>query len=252
MSHTAARFGPVLAGLALLGATGCSYSGGRVHTPADVALLPIEVGKLAAKIANSSSNPGARAIEEPDPGVFVCPTFMRAARRQPAAPPSPPDAAVVVFVRPSDSKGDIDVVIAEDQPGDDGVPRFLGQSRAASYFEVTLPPGEHRFMAWAYDTAALRATLAPGKKYYVEVALDFGWDPHSRLSAVKPSSKTWKKLPTWLAEGNRLVPDEHRGQDCLSSRPRKTAEQTLRSRAVLAGYDASDLAERTLRSEDGE
>jgi hypothetical protein len=83
-------------------------------------------------------------------------------------------------------------------------------------------------------------------------ALDFGWPAHTRLSAVSPSRKSWKKLPEWLAESAAQVPDERRGQECLTRSSGKLADWSERARVALAHYNASDLAERTLRSEDGQ
>lgn len=183
--------------------------------------------------------------------TLACPTSMKSARRDKAVPTAP-DMAVVVFVRPSDARSDTDVIVVDDAAPSGGAARFLGQSQAAAYFAVTVAPGEHRFLGWANDAAGLRAALLPGKRYYVEVALDFGLPAHTRLSAVSPSGKTWKKLPDWLAESAAQVPDEPSGQACLNLSPRKLADWTGRARAALAHYDASDLAERTLRPEDGQ
>jgi hypothetical protein len=246
-----ARRGAALVGLALSGSTGC---GGGARGVGGLVMLPVDVARTTSALVRAGRDqhsPRPPAEPETDAGPFTCPSAMKAAPRQPAAP-APPDAAVVVFLRPSDSKDDIDVLVVEDDEHGGGPARFLGQSRASSSFEVTLPPGEHRFLAWAYDAAALRATLAPGKRYYVEVALDFGWTSHTRLSAVTPSRKTWKKLPTWLAEAHPLVLDEPRGQACLTRGSNRADDLSRRARAALAQYDASDLAERTLRAEDGE
>jgi hypothetical protein len=181
---------------------------------------------------------------------LACPTSMKAARSK-ERPVAPADKAVVVFVRPSDARADTEVIVVDDGEAGGGA-RFLGQSQASSFFAVTVAPGEHRFLAWANDAAGLRATLAPGKRYYVEVAVDFGIPSHTRLSAVGPSRKSWRKLPEWLGGSAALVPDEGRGQACLALESKRLAEWVTRSRAALAGYDASDLAERTLAAGDGE
>src|SRR5689334_11749984 len=80
-----------------------------------------------------------------------------------------PAAATVVFVRPSRIGGAITSVIATT----DG--RFLGESQAKSYFVARLPPGDHLLVSWSESTPAMRASLAAGMIYYVEVAPKMGW-----------------------------------------------------------------------------
>jgi hypothetical protein len=224
----------------LTGPLGC-HGGG-----AGLAISPIRV---------SSSEKPKEDWRDTHPEVWTdalaCPTSMKFARRE-SAVPSPPDMAVVVFIRPSDARSETDILVVDDQAPGGGGARFLGQSQAASYFAATVPPGEHTFLGWANDAAGLRATLVAGRRYYVEVALDFGWPTHARLSAISPARKTWKKLSGWLAESTPQAPDERRGQACLTQSPRKLADWTGRAHAVLTHYDASDLAERTLRPEDGQ
>src|SRR5262249_18473662 len=130
--------------------------------------------------------------------------------------------------------------------------RFLGDSLPESYFAVRVPAGEHVFVAWAENTAALRASLAPGRTYYVEVASKPGaWSARAHLLAITPRSETWKDVRTWLAESTQLGPNEPGGQAYLQSRSEDVAERLRRANEILREYDAKELEERTIRPDDG-
>lgn len=158
-----------------------------------------------------------------------------------------PDAATVIFVRPSAFAAAIKTTIF------DGHGRFLGESLPSSYFAVNVPPGDHVFVAWAENTAALRATLAPGRKYYIEVATKLGaLSARCHLLALTPRSESWAKVPLWLAESAQLVPDEIAGQSYLRSRPDELEERLRRAQEALTRYSAAELEARTLRPQDGQ
>lgn len=155
------------------------------------------------------------------------------------------DAAVVVFVRPSFLGTAVSTTIV-DRDG-----KFIGRNLSSSHFAVTLPPGEYVFVAWTHDAAALRATLAPGKRYYVEVGFDPGFGAfHTHFTAVKPGTDAWKKLPEWLADTRALVRDEAEKGRCI--RLGEDVDERLKGAIkVLEKLGGDDLAEHTLRPEDG-
>ncbi|MBW2522584.1 MAG: hypothetical protein JRI23_00345 [Deltaproteobacteria bacterium] len=168
---------------------------------------------------------------------------------QPATPVVPEprsDTALVVFVRPSAYAASIAMTIL------DGNGRFLGDSLAESYFAVQVPPGNHLFIGWAENTAAVQAHLAPGRTYYVEVAPRMGWwSARIQLLALTPGSENWGKLSEWLRESDFYVVDEARGQAYLRERSEDTRERIRRGNDILTEYDNEELAERTIRPEDG-
>jgi hypothetical protein len=157
-----------------------------------------------------------------------------------------PNMATVVFIRPSSYARSMKTTIL------DGRGTFLGDSLPKSHFAVLLPPGPHVFIAWAENTAALQATLLPGRVYFVEVAAKMGvLSARMHVLALTPRSENWAKVPEWLNETTQLVPDPAGGQAYLSSRPEDVQERIRRANEALSKYDAEELAERTLRPEDG-
>jgi hypothetical protein len=225
---------------AVLGSTACGpgTSFGLRFTGNNITTNPIAAG-----------DPGDPVAAKPEKtGLLMCPASMKGAR-SPLDVTPPSDAAVVVFLRPSSSQAETEALIVDDDDRIGVIGRFLGQSQATSYFAVTVAPGEHRFMAWAESAGALHATLAPGKKYYVEVVID---DDGTRLVALAPSRKGWNKVPAQLAASAPLIPNEQRGQTCLIQSTRAAGVWTERARTALRRYDPRELAEHTLRSEDGQ
>ncbi len=154
--------------------------------------------------------------------------------------------AQVVFIRPSAFAGNQLVTICDDQGG------FLGDSPPVSHFWVSLPPGQHTFIAWASDATALRADLAAGHTYFVEVALRAGsMRPRVELLAQKAHTKTFSLVPTWLAQTEQLQADRTAGQAALRSRHGDLTEGLQQGTAALAALDPSELEGRRLRPDDG-
>jgi hypothetical protein len=178
-------------------------------------------------------------------GCTASSDYMREAHA-PQALRATPDSAVVVFVRPSGfARGMRSTIL-------DGRGRFLGDSLPETYFAVRVPPGEHIFIAWAENTAALRASLAPGRTYYIEVAPKMGaLSARMHLLAITPRAESWGELRTWMDESKQTIPDEPSGQAYLASRSEDVAERLRRAAEILEEYDAGELADRTLAPADG-
>lgn len=156
------------------------------------------------------------------------------------------DTATVVFVRPSEFGGADRVTII------DGKGRFLGETMPASYFATKVPAGEHLFISWGENTSAVKATVAAGKVYYVEVTAPNGpRTPFVYLKAASLRSPAYGRVDSWLAKTQPLAPDEARGQADLQTRSSGVASAIARGNKVMAGYDASELPEQTLTAEDG-
>lgn len=177
-------------------------------------------------------------------GCTATSKYMRANSAPVAAPPA--DEATVVFVRPSSFAAAQLITVIDDHG------RFVGQSSKKSHFSVTVPAGPHVFIAWAENTAALKADLAPGKTYFVEVAPKLGgFSARAHLLALTPKSESWSKLPEWLAETAGYTPDPLAGQAFLDGRKEDTTERVRRGIDALAKYSPEELAERVIRPEDG-
>ncbi len=171
--------------------------------------------------------------------------YMRAASAHPVT--AAPQGATVVFLRPSGWAANMLATIL------DGSGRFLGDSLAESYFAVMVPPGEHIFVGWSENTAAMRATLAAGKVYYVEVSPRMGFaSARVQLLAITRRSDGWRNLQRWLAGSKQLEPDEAAGQAYLRSCQRDVEGRLRRAREILTEYNQEEMEARTLRPEDGQ
>jgi len=179
-------------------------------------------------------------------GCGVSSSYMHA--QTPAQPiAAAPDKATVVFLRPSGYGGRSKTTIL------DAHGQFLGEDWGATYFAAQVAPGEHVFLSWAENTAALRASLAPGKTYYIEVAPKMGFlSARVHLLAVTPRTPNWSKLRDWMSNSVQIVPDEAAGQAYLESRSADVEERVRRAKEALHKYSPEELDERTLRREDGQ
>jgi hypothetical protein len=161
------------------------------------------------------------------------------------------DSATVVFLRPwpGEVLGDFNVAIAVlDQDGN-----WLGDAIARSLFSVQLPPGEHMFVSWSTNTAAIMATLSAGRVYYVELygKASFVGEPETAMEALTPRNSDWKNLPDWLSGTRRLVPVPAAGKPYFEGRKQDAATRVNAARENWAGYNAGEKRLRTLEAEDG-
>ena len=179
-------------------------------------------------------------------GCFAATSPYMSAPRLPVPTVAPPNAAVVVFVRPSDFANNAVATILDDRGA------FLGDSLAESQFAVLLPPGPHVFLSWAENTAPITASLLPGRVYYVEVAPRPGfWKARVQLIAITPRSENWVELGTWISRSTQLVPDTLAGQQYLNERREDVEERIRRAHERLTQLSAEELNDRTLLPEDG-
>lgn len=177
-------------------------------------------------------------------GLLLTACVARAEGMVPLAQPLPDrpraDEAIVVFVRPSlYARRDLYRIYH-----DTGA--LLGVISARSWFFVRLRPGEHAFYADGENTSALRASVLPGRTYYVEVMSRFGvLSSRVQLKAIAPRFERWQYRYAWLAEAT-----------AYASYPRTELDEDARDvirggREMLSKYDAEELDERTLQPEDG-
>lgn len=170
--------------------------------------------------------------------------YMRTASGPVAAPAA--DSATVVFLRPSGMGTAIRTTILDNNG------TFLGDTLSSSYFAVKVPPGDHVFLAWAENTAALKATLAAGRTYYVKVSPRMGaLSARMQLLAIKRGGEDWPKVKEWMGK-KHLEADAARGQAFLDGRKDDVAKRIARANEILKEYDPKELEERTLLEADGE
>lgn len=149
--------------------------------------------------------------------------------------------AAVVFVQPSSyAEGSYFPIF-------DHAGRFLGDSQAVRWFAVELAAGEYAFYARGENTAALRASLAAERTYFVEVASGTGFlKPRVQLLAIAPRFSTWSEREGWVAETRserRTGPSQLDADD--------VADLLTSGHEVWADYDASERERRTLYAGDG-
>jgi hypothetical protein len=179
---------------------------------------------------------------------------------RPAAPPraehAAEDLSTVVFVRHAGARGTVYTIMDEAK-------RFVGDSAAKTSFSVALPPGDHVFIAWDNATSGdfafsfgamgttpdapdlpriepLQATLAPGKRYRVEVKSD------GSLRVLAPSL-----ADEVLADTSPYTPDTDCGQAVLARTPMRVERIRTEASRLLEGYRDGELPLHTLRAKDG-
>ncbi len=161
--------------------------------------------------------------------------------------PAPAGAAQVVFLRPSSLAKGIACVILDA----DGT--FLGDSVPSAYYSVTVKPGAHTFVAWSEGTHAMKAQLAAGKTYYVEISPAMGvWSARFHLKAIKKGSPEFAKLEETLADLTYHEVKVQEGQAGIVDARKADADETIKKGvARFAEYNAEEAAERTLVASDG-
>jgi len=150
-------------------------------------------------------------------------------------------AAMVVFVQPS-SYAENEYFPIFDHRG-----RFLGDSEPVTWFAVELAPGTYHFYAAAQNTAAVRATLAADRTYFVEVASRPGFfKMRAQLLPIAPRFSSWEARETWLAEtrAQRAVYGSDLDADDI-------ADIVAAGQDNLADYTPEELERRTLLANDG-
>lgn len=178
-------------------------------------------------------------------GCLATPEYMRAT--SPAAPTIDASTATVVFVRPS-SSWPKQLFRIWTTSG-----RFVGESRARSWFAARFPAGRQVFVGVAGNVAPLAADLAPGRIYFVEVASKPGMWSRARMDLLRlsPATERWPELREWLASTDAFEPDAAGGQAWLDADAEGRDDAIRRAGEALAGFDATARAARTLTIEDG-
>jgi hypothetical protein len=183
--------------------------------------------------------------------------YMQPLTAPPALAPAA-DAARVVFFRHGGA-GAIIFTVMDEQA------HFVGDAAAGTRFTVTVPPGDHVFIAWndrepttgasafgligaAISAASgelphvepLRASLAAGKVYLVEVGSGGTLQP---LHAPPDDGA--------LADTMPFAPDAERGRKFFAQDTDRIEGIRKKAMDQLKGYAKDDAAGHTLRADDG-
>ncbi len=160
---------------------------------------------------------------------------------------SPPNKARVVFVRPSSGAGKVIFTIIDERG------YFLGDSTAGGRFSVFLDPGDHYFIVWTETTETVKASLAPGRTYYVEVRPKMGmWTARASLWAVNRKSGLMQNIPSYLTDTTVTTPDFTAGQNYLNSLGNELPNAAKQGIQTYEGYSPDEKGDVTLLPEDGQ
>lgn len=160
---------------------------------------------------------------------------------------APPNKARVVFVRPSGGAWKV-IFTVIDEHG-----YFLGDSTANGRFSVFVDPGDHFFIVWTESTETVKAPLAPGRTYYVEVRPKMGmWKARASLWAVNRKSGLMQSIPSYLADTKVTTSDFAAGQAYLNSLGKELPDAAKKGIDTYNGYSADEKADVTLTPEDGQ
>jgi hypothetical protein len=160
---------------------------------------------------------------------------------------APPNKARVVFVRPSNFAFKVIFTIIDEHG------YFLGDSTAGARFSVFLDPGDHYFIVWTETTETVRATLAPGRTYYVEVRPKMGlWKARASLWAVNRKSGLMSQIPSYISGTKVTTTDFAAGQAYLNSLGSELPNAAKKGIDTYNGYSPEDKTDVTLLPEDGQ
>ena len=154
-----------------------------------------------------------------------------------ARPPASPDKATLLVIRPSAIPLAVVGTVVELPNGQVDRPRFVGENESTSYFYSPVPAGEHTFAVCGNGSAALRATVAPGRVYVVEVdmtGLDVSFVP------IKLREEQWPLVRAWLAKSKAMIADTASGQASVQNEVRGCIEDVRLTKNAAIPILASD------------
>ncbi len=129
--------------------------------------------------------------------VFLTVSGCTSSMMKPATPREVPASseALVTFLRPSYFGGAI-------QFGIWNADRFVGILEAGSYLQITVPPGEHLFLARAENWSYVQANLEAGREYFILAKVFPGvWKARVAFDPVRRGDpQTDEDLTQWLAD----------------------------------------------------
>ena len=167
--------------------------------------------------------------------------FMRPVAAGVTPGPLAADRARLVFIRPSGYVANLWATVYDEQG------RYLGDALPQACFYADVEPGSHSLVAWTRpaDTyTVLPAHLAPGKTYFVEVAIHM--TAAFEMTSIVPELSSFANVNRWLDECRLHEVDQAAGQRALDA-VRKGDPQ----RFVKAFDDATVEPGRAIRLADG-
>lgn len=130
--------------------------------------------------------------------------------------------------------------------------RFLGEALPGTRFAVLMDPGEHMLIVWSEGQQAMKATLAPGKTYYVHVTPKIGmWKAGAAIYPVKRNTERWNQKELWKRL-QVLAVDAAKGQAHFESMREEVDAAVKGGMEAFEGYSAEEKAAATMGPEHGE
>jgi hypothetical protein len=122
---------------------------------------------------------------------------------------------------------------------------YVGSLKGGYYFDLRVAPGAHTFISKSEHYAVLKADVAAGKHYYVELEVDLGWNQaHIKIlpmDLVKDAMKinglkklTCTALSASMLENAVVKPRIQAGNSYLADVRQKIADGKLPTRELLA------------------
>jgi hypothetical protein len=115
-----------------------------------------------------------------------------------------PDAnsAVITFVRPGTLAKNTPFSIWSETD-------FVGNIKGDSFFQARVTPGHHVFIARAEHYAVLNADVAPGKNYFVQFEVNYGWNEgHVKILPLDPKAINDPKIKPSLDSSKLYTVDK--------------------------------------------
>ena len=170
-----------------------------------------------------------------------------------AVPMPAADMAQVIFMRPSSYGGMIQSSIFDITAGE---AQLIGIVSTGTQISYMLDPGKHKFMVVSEAADFLEANLSPGKTYYAMVTARMGaWKARFSMHPVRNGGDgdfqyQSEKFQKWLKKV-RFVDNTTESTAWFEENKASIDEKQRKYWEVWQQKSAADLAERTLRPEDG-
>lgn len=164
------------------------------------------------------------------------------------------DKALVVFMRPSSFGGGVQSSVYDTR--ENGQDVFVGVVSAKSKVGYLAEPGEHLFMVVGENADFLSAHLDAGKKYHVLVTPRMGvWKARFSLLPIRNEAaaenslksdkfRDWDEATTWMSIGPKAEAWYQSNAESIRARKMDYLPK-------WQGKGQADVAERTLRAQDG-
>jgi len=176
---------------------------------------------------------------------FVCPPQDQGASElSPASFVAPRDKALVVFVRPK-KYGKVTKFYVFDENR-----KLLTLLKGNEHVTIEVAPGRHTFYIVARGAVLVRAELAAGRTYVVQLKLS-PWSGRGLAHPVLRNSSDFAESAKWIRDTRRGEPDLSKANRWVKERQDKIIAGITKAEAGWLQMDEKARSSITLRPEDG-